>query len=64
MIPRDRVPVVNEMDDAIDAAAELSDGDVNRALVLDGDRLAGLLSVTDVARALQIRRLPARPIPA
>ena len=64
MIPRDRVPVVNEMDDAIDAAAELSDGDVNRALVLDGDRLAGLLSVTDVARALQIRRLPGRPIPA
>lgn len=64
MIPRDRVPVVNEMDDAIDAAAELADGDVNRALVLDGDRLAGLLSVTDVARALQIRRLPGRPIPA
>jgi Zn-dependent protease/CBS domain-containing protein len=64
MIPRDRVPVVNEMDDAIDAAAELSDGDVNRALVLDGDRLAGLLSVTDVARALQIRRLPGTPIPA
>ena len=64
MIPRDRVPVVNEMDDAIDAAAELSEGDVNRALVLDGDRLAGLLSVTDVARALQIRRLPGRPIPA
>ena len=64
MIPRDRVPVVKETDDAIDAAAELADGDVNRALVLDGDRLAGLLSVTDVARALQVRRLPGRPIPA
>ena len=64
MIPRDRVPVVKETDDAVDAAAELADGDVNRALVLDGDRLAGLLSVTDVARALQIRRPPGRPIPA
>jgi Zn-dependent protease/CBS domain-containing protein len=64
MIPRERVPVVKEADDAIDAAAELADGGVSRALVLDGDRLAGLLSVTDVARALQIRRLPGRPIPA
>jgi Zn-dependent protease/CBS domain-containing protein len=64
MIPRDRVPVVKETDDAIDAAGELADGDVNRALVLDGDRLAGLLSVTDIARALQIRRLPGTPIPA
>jgi Zn-dependent protease len=64
MIPRDRVPVVKETDDLIDAASELSDGEVNRALVLDGDRLAGLLSSTDVARALQIRRLGGRPIPA
>jgi Zn-dependent protease/CBS domain-containing protein len=64
MIPRDRVPVVGETDELIDAAAELASGDVNRALVLDGDRLVGLLSVTDVARALQIRRLRGRPIPA
>jgi Zn-dependent protease/CBS domain-containing protein len=64
MIPRDRVPVVGETDDLIDAAAELASSDVNRALVLDGDRLVGLLSVTDVARALQIRQLRGRPIPA
>jgi Zn-dependent protease/CBS domain-containing protein len=63
MIPRDRVPVVGETDDLIDAAAELASSDVNRALVLDGDRLVGLLSVTDVARALQIRQLRGRPIP-
>ena len=62
MIPRDRVPVVEETDDLIDAAAELANGDLNRALVLDGDRLVGLLSVTDVARALQIRRQRGRPI--
>jgi Zn-dependent protease/CBS domain-containing protein len=64
MIPRDRVPVVGETDDLIDAAAELASSEVNRALVLDGDRLVGLLSVTDVARALQIRQLRGRPIPA
>jgi len=64
MVPRERVPVVRETDDLIDAAAELSSDDVNRALVLDGDRLVGLLSVTDVAHALQIRRLRGRPIPA
>jgi Zn-dependent protease/CBS domain-containing protein len=64
MIPRDRVPMVGETDDLIDAAAELASSDVNRALVLDGDRLVGLLSVTDVARALQIRQLRGRPIPA
>jgi Zn-dependent protease/predicted transcriptional regulator len=57
MIPREEVPVVGESDDVIDAAAELSENKVNRALVLDGERLVGLLSVTDVARALEMRGL-------
>jgi Zn-dependent protease/CBS domain-containing protein len=56
MLPRERVPVVAPDDEVIEAAAELSEGDVHRALVLDGDRLVGLLSVTDVARALEMRR--------
>jgi len=56
MLPRDKVPVVAEDDDLFDAATELADSDISRALVLDGDRLVGLLSVTDVARALQVRR--------
>jgi Zn-dependent protease len=56
MVPADRVPVVSEDDELIDAAAELSDGDIHRALVLDGDRFVGLLSATDVARALEVRR--------
>ncbi len=55
MIPRAEVPVVAEDDDLMEAAAELSENTVNRALVLDGDRLVGLLSVTDVARALEMR---------
>jgi Zn-dependent protease len=55
MIPRDEVPSVREDDDLVDAAGELAEHPVNRALVLDGNRLVGLLSVTDVARALEMR---------
>jgi Zn-dependent protease len=55
MIPRADVPIVAEDDELVEAAGELSESPVNRALVLDGDRLVGLLSVTDVARALEMR---------
>jgi Zn-dependent protease len=55
MLPREDVPVVAEEDDLIDAAGELGEADVSRALVLDGERLVGLLSVTDVVRALEMR---------
>jgi CBS domain-containing protein len=55
MIPRERVPVVAEGDELIDAAGELAENELNRALVLDGERLVGLLSVTDVARVLELR---------
>jgi Zn-dependent protease/predicted transcriptional regulator len=51
----EEVPVVAENDEVIDAAGELAENELNRALVLDGDRLVGLLSVTDVARALEMR---------
>jgi Zn-dependent protease len=54
MIPRKEVPVVAEDDDLFDAAGELAENELNRALVLDGERLVGLLSVTDVARALEM----------
>jgi Zn-dependent protease/CBS domain-containing protein len=60
MVPTDQVPVVSEDDELIDAAAELSEGDIHRALVLDGDRFVGLLSATDVARALEVRRAGGR----
>ena len=61
MLPREAVPVVDPDDELIDAAAELSEGEVNRALVLDGDALVGLLSATDVGRALEMRRRLAAP---
>jgi Zn-dependent protease/CBS domain-containing protein len=60
MVPADKVPVVSENDELIDAAAELAEGDIHRALVVDGDRFVGLLSATDVARALEVRRAGGR----
>jgi Zn-dependent protease/CBS domain-containing protein len=60
MVPADQVPVVSEDDELIDAVAELSEGDIHRALVVDGDRFVGLLSATDVARALEVRRAGGR----
>ena len=54
MLPRDDVPTVREDDELAEALTDLGEPGVNRALVVDGDRLAGLLSITDVARALEI----------
>ena len=56
MLGLDDVPVLTPDLDLIDAAAELSETDLGRALVVDGGRLAGLLSVSDVARAFELRR--------
>jgi len=63
MIPGDKVPLFHEDDPAIDALSKLSTSDVNRGLVVDDGRLAGFLSITDLARALEVGR-PARPVGA
>jgi len=55
MIPLERVPILELDDTATDALAELSETDVNRGIVLDGDRLEGFVSITDLARALEVR---------
>jgi Zn-dependent protease/predicted transcriptional regulator len=55
MIPLAEVPVVHEDEDLFDAAAEISESELSRAIVLDGDRLVGLLSWSDVRRALELR---------
>ena len=55
MLGRDQVPVLDPDDDAVDALAELSEASVNRGLVLSGERLVGLLSISDLARALEAR---------
>jgi Zn-dependent protease/CBS domain-containing protein len=59
MIPLDEVPVLTEDEPAVDALADLSAPTANRGLVIEGGHLAGLLSITDLARALEVGRRPA-----
>lgn len=64
MIPIDEVPLLAESTRAVDALADLSSKPgAHRGLVVDNGRLAGLLSITDVARALEARP-PSRPVRA
>lgn len=55
MLAADEVPVLRQEEPADAALGELDRGGVGRALVLADGRLAGLLSVSDVARALGAR---------
>jgi Zn-dependent protease/CBS domain-containing protein len=54
MLRLDQVPVLAPDDQVVDALDQLGESDVQRALVLDDGRLVGLLSITDLARALQL----------
>jgi Zn-dependent protease/CBS domain-containing protein len=58
MIGLDDVPRLTDDEAAIDALAELSESRVSRGLVVDDGRLIGLLSITDLLRALEVRRRP------
>jgi Zn-dependent protease len=60
MITLDEVPLLTEDEKAVDALAELSAPRANRGLVVDNGHLAGLLSITDLARALEVGRKPAQ----
>lgn len=51
------VPAFSSEDELADATMELADTQLGRALVLHDGRLEGLLSMTDVSRLLEIRRL-------
>jgi Zn-dependent protease/predicted transcriptional regulator len=59
MLPRNAVPLLEEEMGLADALAELGQG-VGRGLVVDDGRLVGFLSITDVARALEVERLARR----
>jgi Zn-dependent protease/CBS domain-containing protein len=62
MLRGDDVARLDPDDDLVDALAELSERGVGRGLVVDGDRLLGLLSVSDLARVLEARgRRPTPP---
>jgi Zn-dependent protease len=59
MLAADEVPTFTEDEPLEDALIALSNG-VGRGLVLDGQRLVGFLSMSDLARALQTRGLRRR----
>jgi Zn-dependent protease/CBS domain-containing protein len=54
MVPVSEVPVFRTDEDALEAFARLTRTPLGRGLVLDDGRLVGLLSVTDLARALEL----------
>jgi Zn-dependent protease/CBS domain-containing protein len=56
MLPLERVPLLTEDETAIDALTALSSPTSNRGLVIENGHLAGLLSITDLTRALELRR--------
>jgi Zn-dependent protease len=60
MLPKDEVPVLREDELLEQAITELGDDGVGRGLVLEGDRLVGLLSITDLVRALEVGGLRRR----
>jgi Zn-dependent protease len=64
MIPLDDAPQLTEDELIVDALQELSAPTGNRALVLDDGHLAGLLSITDIARALEVGRAPPAQSPS
>jgi Zn-dependent protease/CBS domain-containing protein len=56
MVPLERVPLLTVDETAIDALTALSSPTSNRGLVVENGHLAGLLSITDLTRALELRR--------
>jgi Zn-dependent protease len=64
MTPLERVPELREDQDVMEAVDVLRAANTAHGLVLDGQRLLGMLSLSDVARALNAGR-PGRPsVPA
>jgi Zn-dependent protease/predicted transcriptional regulator len=56
LISLDRVPVLREDEEAVDALAELSQSDGGHGLVVSNGDLAGIVSTSDLGRALDARR--------
>jgi Zn-dependent protease len=62
MVPLDKALKMGEQKDLGDAVTELVQTDLGRALVMRDGRLNGLLSITDVQRALEMPRSGAAPV--
>ena len=61
LIPLREVPVLREGEDAADAVAELSQSAGGHGLVVSNGGLAGIISTSDLARALEARRRRGAP---
>lgn len=59
MVPLERLPTLKPETPLESAVEQLAQTESNRGLVLDGDRLAGLLSITDATRVIEARRMAA-----
>ena len=56
MVPLRDVPTLAADEPLMEALDDLAGSVVRRGLVLDGGRLVGLLSITDLARAMELGR--------
>jgi Zn-dependent protease/CBS domain-containing protein len=54
MVPLERVPVTRPDEEAAEALGRIAASEVGRALVISDGRLVGLLSISDLARAISI----------
>jgi CBS domain-containing protein len=54
MLPADEVAELREDEPAVDALGELAERGTGRAVVVEDGRLVGMLSRSDLARALQV----------
>ena len=61
LISLDEVPVLREGEDAVDALAELSQSTGGHGLVVSDGGLAGIISTSDLTRALEARRSSRAP---
>jgi Zn-dependent protease/CBS domain-containing protein len=64
LIPLDHVPVLQVGEEAVDALAELSESAGGHGLVVSNGGLAGIISTSDLARALEARRRRTASAPA
>jgi predicted transcriptional regulator len=60
MVSLDETPVFRPDEPLVDALERLGRSELNRGVVLEDGRLVGLLSITDVARALEVGGGPSR----
>jgi CBS domain-containing protein len=59
--PLDEVPRAAATDRLVDVLPAMARGDGGRLLVLDGDRIVGIVTATDLTRTIELAELRPRP---